>query len=672
MNCVNIKHPDFLGLLGETKLTSFVLEVKIAKWQEANNSELFPTAKELENFKENKKDSVQIKSTLSELIPNLSEEKIREIYDNYVALMGRVRKGKEMPFKSFQSYIKNTQVLNYKDTYIFGTYDIDNGVFITRVNSSPSSKELLAETIPAISKSGINVISFVPKDYAEKLKRSGYTVSKAGFNYVFKGEEMVKYATTSNPLLLEKIFKKPINKITGKDLEWYSERTTLKYTAVDIDSKNLEGINNDVNELMSNYLKQFGIIVKDVQKEMGIDSFAFADILSKVAFIKDKSELPPIAGEFIAFMMQQNPLVKNIVYLLHEQRMGTAIGYGIFKKKYSKLNKDSYFKEIGVLIAKELNRKVNLKQKPDTLIQKIRDLIEKFFELLKGTNHSEINKNIGVIANNILQQNKRLVTESLYKPGAMYKQTGEVSIQQALEKDKFGKDIVEKLSSVGFILTGSTALSEQGVILRPNENMLHDIDFVSPFLRTGTLKNFLGIFPNAIKVRDISNKESDYITDTYLVTPDGYDIVNYKTTHKGDRVFVSSYEVVNKNGEVVGTFNLVLEDGKAKEVHTGIEAKTLDFFSKAKRDPFDNFEYTTSENKTIPLANWKSIFKAKLEFARYKDIWDYNRFIPNTSSQTMERYNKYKELSSELTEQEFNSLESEEQQTIIEQLKNCK
>lgn len=37
-----------------------------------------------------------------------------------------------------------------------------------------------------------------------------------------------------------------------------------------------------------------------------------------------------------------------------------------------------------------------------------------------------------------------------------------------------------------------------------------------------------------------------------------------------------------------------------------------------------------------------------------------------------EKYENYKELSSELSEEEFNSLSFEEQQTVIEQLKNCK
>lgn len=44
----------------------------------------------------------------------------------------------------------------------------------------------------------------------------------------------------------------------------------------------------------------------------------------------------------------------------------------------------------------------------------------------------------------------------------------------------------------------------------------------------------------------------------------------------------------------------------------------------------------------------------------------------NTNNTNKEFYNKYKELSSELSEEEFNSLSFEEQQTVIEQLKNCK
>lgn len=45
--CINIKHKDFIKLLEDSKLPSLVLEVKIAKWQEENNSDEFPSLSEL-------------------------------------------------------------------------------------------------------------------------------------------------------------------------------------------------------------------------------------------------------------------------------------------------------------------------------------------------------------------------------------------------------------------------------------------------------------------------------------------------------------------------------------------------------------------------------------------------------------------------------------------------
>ncbi len=47
MRCINIKHKDFIKLLEDSKLPSLVLEVKIAKWQEENNSDEFPSLSEL-------------------------------------------------------------------------------------------------------------------------------------------------------------------------------------------------------------------------------------------------------------------------------------------------------------------------------------------------------------------------------------------------------------------------------------------------------------------------------------------------------------------------------------------------------------------------------------------------------------------------------------------------
>lgn len=562
-----------------------------------------------------KKSSTNIASTIYELIPNISEAKIDEIYKNYVSLMGIARKNKEISKESFENLLKSYQVFNYKDTYIFGNYDNQSGVFITRLNSSPSSKELLAEALPTLVKQGIDFASFVPKDVATKYERSGYFISTKGFDYNFKGEDMVKYLAVSNPNISLKIFGKSLDKLSKKEIQDYNKNVELKYTPVEIKGDLIEKAGKDVSKIFELYLNQFGIKVKDIDEiknNLNIDELGFADILSKIAYVKNKKDLPPIAGEFIAYMMQYNPLVSDIITELSQT------------KSYKNLDKNKYFKIIGELIANDLQNKLEGNYSK-SLLDKLKQLIKEFFSLLNNTPIDLINKNIGIISNNILQQNKKLITASLYKPGAFGKPTKQVSLQEAMDSDKFGASIINSIAKKGFILTGSTSLGEQGTIQRPDENLLHDIDWVSPFNRQQTEELFKEVYPEAIKIRDIYGE--GYITDTWIITPEGYSIINLKKT--GEYNIISSYEIVDKNNKVVGTYKLEKqkETNQTKEVVTGIEAKIIDFFS------YDTYNQESPfEKNNIKLANWKEIFKAKLNFARYKDIWDYNRFIPNENA----------------------------------------
>jgi LysM repeat protein len=618
------------------------------------NDALFDELQKLKNQMDNRPDAmfmrsgnvsslsakpIQIKGSIYELEPNISDVKIKNIYDNYAALMNKVRESKAISYDTFLSLMTTLQVFNYGDTYIFGNWDAENAVFITRLNSSPTSKELLAEAIPAIVAEGVDVISFVPIDYANKLKRSGYVVSKNGYNYDFKGEDMVKYAAASNPNVFKKVFKSSPEKISSEEIENYNESLKLRYSPVDVRSDLINEAGKDASKIFETYLNQFGIKVKDIseiQEKLGVDALGFADILSKIAYTKSNKDLPNVAGEFIAYMMQYNSLVKDIIDETIQKEIiplnanEYQIKDGKITYEYKKIDKTRHFKFIGDLIAQDLQNKLEGKY-DKSLLSKIKQLVAKFFNLLKNVNVGLINTNIGVISYNILQQNKNLITSSLYKPGAYGKKTEQVSIEKALEKDKFGKDIVYRLSNKGFILTGSTALSEQGTVLRPDENPLHDIDWVSPFNRQETIEKFKSVYPGAIKVRDIVN--DDYVTDSYLIVPDGYTIDNFQTETYNEKIILTEYDVLDKDGNVVGTFRLEQDPDSEQilEVTRGVPGKVIDFFSYSDYSRSNEelpFTYKTKDGQLINLANWKSTFKAKLEFARYKDLWDYNRFIP--------------------------------------------
>jgi hypothetical protein len=402
-----------------------------------------------------KSPATKLASTIYEINPNISETKIKNIYDNYVNLMDRARKGKAMPYKTFKSLTQVYQVYNYKDTYIFGQWDPKNAVFITRVNSSPNSKELLAEAIPNLVSKGLDFISFVPEDVAKKYERSGYSVSNAAFEYNFKGENMKKYAAVSNQNVANKIFNKSIEDITVDDLLNYDESIQLKYTPLQIDADLITKAGKDASAVLQTYLSGFGITVKDISEmksRIGIDEFGFADMISKIIYTKDKQSIGPLAGEFIAYMMQHNNLIKDIIVELSKT------------DDYKGLSKSKYFKLIGELITQDLQNKID-KKNSVSLLNLIKQLIKKFFNIVSKVNVQLINTNIGIITNNILQQNKKLVTASLYKPGAIGKAVSQVSIEEALSKDKFGASIVKQLSKEGFILTGSTSLAAQGTVL---------------------------------------------------------------------------------------------------------------------------------------------------------------------------------------------------------------
>jgi hypothetical protein len=569
-------------------------------------------------------------------------------------------------------------------------------------------------------------------------------------------------------------------------------------------------------EILKTYLSNFGVTVKElegIKSQFGMDSVGVADILSKIIYIKDRKNLPYATGKFVAYMMQHNPLVKNmildlarahkdlketknaiyyvssglgktelvkknpnkfadmdelienVVKRLYGKSFGLSenskliydderlrdelkkeinkvkqtkiilspissdkiklIGFSykkyyipsskninkiitglserkkgaydierslykelyvdpflnnekiknvteidgyisdefkdinesqqlledflspedyIIENNYKDLDKDKYFDIIGGLIAKDFANKTELRYSR-SLISKIKEIINKFLSLLTNAEVKNINTSIGQITDAIIRNDKDFITASKFKPGAEGKVVSKVSVEKALSQDDFGKSVIFNLSQKGFILTGSTALSEQGLILRPDENMLHDIDWVSPFSRAETVEKFLSVYPSAIKVRDIVNEKEGYITDSYLIAPDAHSISNYKTivTTTG-KILIDSYDVVDKNNKVVGTYKLQTYKGKSKEVVNGLEAKVIDFFTYedyASRNKYAAQEFVTKEGKTLYLANWKDIFAAKLNWARYKDIWDYNRFLPTkVSNQELQIFDK--------------------------------
>jgi hypothetical protein len=701
-------------LAKEEVLSVPILEIDLQEKQAKEETKVTGTI-EFDSTTDDVEAAGMVRNRLSDVLgEEPKEEFLMQLYNNYKNLMGRNkgRKDSVAPYKNFVGYVTNSNVIKYKDTYIFGTYEPRMNVFVSNMNSSPTSKELLAEAIPYISKQ-FDVIGFAPKDVTDKYKRSGYEVSNNSFNYNFKGEEMDKYMYASNPGISMRLFGKPLEEVSSEEIKKISERglaidaykkvwkelikseenadinivrdalNDLKvpphiiynvirdldswlnqsreslneaikameargevynkrnpprrklikkyltknlsklydFSKVDIDPIDTNALNrivpeteNELNKLLVNYLASFGIKFEytDIKEKLGMDSLAVADILNKIAYVqKDNSEdLPNIAGKFIAFMLQHNPLVTETYEALRKQ------------SRYKSASKDEILNVIGELISEQLHKRTNTDM-PKSLIDKIKLIIDYLFNVINKVRVQKINKNIGVIVDGVISRNKSLITAGKYKPGAEGKAVVPVKLQEALDSDSFASDVVDKMSEY-FILTGSTTASEQGTIYRPNENQVHDLDWVSTLTRDKGKEVFEKMYPNNIFVREIINEEDGYVTDTWLIAPEGYTIENIK--FQGARKKVIDYDIVDSKGKVVSKYI------SKTDTHTGkIGAKAIDIFSYDEVTPerTANTEIQLKSGVTLRIADWRNTFAAKLSFGRLKDIWDYNRYIPN-------------------------------------------
>lgn len=270
-------------------------------------------------------------------------------------------------------------------------------------------------------------------------------------------------------------------------------------------------------------------------------------------------------------------------------------------------------------LAKELN--IN-----KSFIDKIKEIIQKIAQAFSGTNFKASRDQVSKIVENTFKGDDfiRLTKKEGYK---------KVDFQEAFDENAIAKDIMTKIgTNENIVLTGSIAYSTQGTVYRKIETVVHDLDFVNQGLSKEEIDDLVkSNYPDAILAYSFTDK---YDVDTYLVPPVGIKIENIKRRDTGK---ITYYELHNSKGEVVGTYELQYEVSSTNktinetEFKTGEEAMLVDFFTNDKnsREVVDQ-EFKGSDNKshTIKLSKFNAPFEAKLRFSRFKDIWDYNRFMP--------------------------------------------
>jgi len=209
-----------------------------------------------------------------------------------------------------------------------------------------------------------------------------------------------------------------------------------------------------------------------------------------------------------------------------------------------------------------------------------------------------------------------------------------VDFQEALDASPSGRAVLEELGSDPNVqLTGSLAFAAQGTAYRPKGNLLHDLDFRTSYTVRQAKEMMARVFPNAMLTNQFGEKKkATGYTMTYIVPPPGHRIVSVvrEGTTKDFGGRLKSYDVVKKeSNEVVGHYE---KDSAGVETRTGMEATLVDIFvnDKLKRQPPVQREFMDSQGntRTVNLSRYSTIFEAKLDMFREKDVWDFVNFFP--------------------------------------------
>lgn len=318
-----------------------------------------------------------------------------------------------------------------------------------------------------------------------------------------------------------------------------------------------------------------------------------------------------------------------------------------FKRRLSELKKEypeSTRRNLNRIVTKEifkellesgfseqLSEELNIKK---SFIDKIKEIIQKIAQAFSGTNFKASREQVSKIVENTFKGDDfiRLTKKEGYK---------QVKFQEAFDENDIAKDIMTKIgTNENIVLTGSIAYSTQGTVYRKIETVVHDLDFVNQGLSKEEIDELVkSNYPDAILAYSFTDK---YDVDTYLVPPVGITIENIQRRDTGK---ITYYELHNSKGEVVGTYELQFEvSGTNKTINetefkTGKEAMLVDFFTNDEDSrEIISQEFKGSDNKshTVKLSKFDAPFEAKLRFSRFKDIWDYNRFIPKVLDENRE------------------------------------
>lgn len=252
--------------------------------------------------------------------------------------------------------------------------------------------------------------------------------------------------------------------------------------------------NKELDNQLLDFLKPLGITLKevdDIKQRFGTDAFGVADILNRVIYAVKNRKLDTIAEELGHFYVEMmgtkgtdtmgTQLMKRI-----ENWSGYAQVYAAYKSKYlnskgepniEKIKKEAIAQAIAEAIIKRYVSQSEAVPRDERDFWKlIVDLIKRissFFE--NSPNFKPLEVITDEIARKVLNKD---YSDILNRIQAVKERNKErKTYEGTLEKLPFVRSVIDKIISLGGVLTGSLAIRAQGNLFRDILEKIHDLDF---------------------------------------------------------------------------------------------------------------------------------------------------------------------------------------------------
>ena len=386
------------------------------------------------------------------------------------------------------------------------------------------------------------------------------------------------------------------------------------------------------------FFDKFGIAFHEIADYNGEEPLF--DALNRVINLKSGEDITEGAGYALAFMMQHQKPVVDLFQLYTRDPKSIRRGLKRIKEKPFSVRergrkiqpeeKQEFLKVLGSEIARELRRAYGQEEEKSNFLGRIWEIIKEFFNMINPYNRAMFNSLqyfTQHVANSVKLGDKTIVLRGMTKPGTTGR-AERVNIEQALKENPYEEGIIKKLSDEGIALGGSACIALAGTVYRPKENPLHDIDFNASKVSTKEEMNSImnRLFPHNQHFRTITSDKGS--TESYIVLENqNFTVRDAKmelTNEDGEKEEIDIIELVGTKGEVLG----YLDPKNDLHLNEGLQGKVLDFFLGELNAPFGS-HWMTLNGKQYLINDYRNAFAAKIAWARLKDIWDYNRFVPN-------------------------------------------